>query len=416
MIKSAFMMLLVVQLDTVPSRADLSLLEYCQSVSDYSHELLIADARERGAEADMRRSRKDYLPLVTFDRELNLDFSDNVTGRRWGWLTRAEVSQPIYNGGAVRAEANRAELALEVARCNVESSQLDVEYEAINAYWSLSRAEIYCRAMADYYNIVKSLNEVVARRFDEGYISKSDLLQVSSRLIDAEYQLSAAEQSRLVALHNFNLLRGVDPNTEVSLAESIFDTMYMPMRMSIEDVVTRRPDFQSAMLNVESSFWGIRAARAKFLPQINVGMYALMQPNMPHVKGGGIDFNWGAVVSFSTPIFHFGERRQSVLSARSRHEEAQYALDDVRDNISLQESDGWTNLQSTHARVEAVRRNLDVARENLDISTYSYHEGLATILDVLQAQLSWLQIYTNAIAAQYDYAMAIAAYQYITAD
>lgn len=416
MMRTTFLIVLMGLLGYGSPSADITLREYCQSVSDYSYELQQTDAAERGAEADMRRSRKDYLPLVVFDRELNLYFRDRSPERQWGWLTRADIMQPIYNGGAVRAEAKRAELALEVASNDVEASALGVEYDAINAYWSLSRADIYLKAMTDYYDIVRSLSEVVAHRFEEGYTSKSDLLQVNSRLIDAEYQLSAAEQSRLVALHNFNLLRGAEPNEEVVLAESILDTMYMPQRESVEDITSRRPDYRSAALGVESSFWGIRAARAEFLPQINLGLYALMQPNTPHIKGSGTHFDFGAVLSFSTPIFHFGERRQAVLSARSRYERSQYALDDLRDNISLEESNGWTNLQSTHARVEAIRRNLDVARENLDISTYSYHEGLATILDVLQAQLSWLQIYTNAIAAQYDYAMAIAAYLYITAN
>ena len=59
--------------------------------------------------------------------------------------------------------------------------------------------------------------------------------------------------------------------------------------------------------------------------------------------------------------------------------------------------------------------NLKIAGENLDISTYSYNEGQATILDVLQAQLSWIQIYTNAITAQFNYAVAVSAYERITA-
>mgnify|MGYP000302553494 FL=1 len=60
-------------------------------------------------------------------------------------------------------------------------------------------------------------------------------------------------------------------------------------------------------------------------------------------------------------------------------------------------------------------RNLKIAGENLDISTYSYNEGQATILDVLQAQLSWIQIYTNTITAQFNYAVAVSAYKRITA-
>jgi outer membrane protein TolC len=36
------------------------------------------------------------------------------------------------------------------------------------------------------------------------------------------------------------------------------------------------------------------------------------------------------------------------------------------------------------------------------------------VLDVLQAQLSWIQIYTNAISARYNYAVAWSAYRRIT--
>lgn len=76
---------------------------------------------------------------------------------------------------------------------------------------------------------------------------------------------------------------------------------------------------------------------------------------------------------------------------------------------------GWTALVNSRAQVEAMEQSLRIAGENLDISTYSYGEGLATILDVLQAQLSWIQLYTNAIKAHYNYAVAVSDYRRITA-
>ena len=65
--------------------------------------------------------------------------------------------------------------------------------------------------------------------------------------------------------------------------------------------------------------------------------------------------------------------------------------------------------------MQSSLRNLEIAGENLDISTYSYNEGQATVLDVLQAQISWIQIYTNAITARFNYAVAVSAYMKITA-
>jgi outer membrane protein TolC len=135
---------------------------------------------------------------------------------------------------------------------------------------------------------------------------------------------------------------------------------------------------------------------------------------MPHVKGGGTRLDGGVMLSFSTPIFHFGERKHAVAAVRSDYLREINAIEAVVDRITLDESDTWTNLCSTYDRANTAQRNLAIAQENLVISTYSYREGLATILDVLQAQLSWLQTYTNTITAQYDYAVAVAAYDYVT--
>lgn len=72
-------------------------------------------------------------------------------------------------------------------------------------------------------------------------------------------------------------------------------------------------------------------------------------------------------------------------------------------------------MTESRTQIEATAESLRIAGENLEISTYSYNEGLVTVLDVLQAQLNWIQLYTNSITARYDYALAVAAYERITA-
>lgn len=394
--------------------AQVSLDEYRESVLSYSHELQDAEFVTQGVHERELAARKGYLPFFSLARELNIDVRNPAVGRRWSWLTQLDVSQPIFRGGEVRAAAKRAELATNIAEFDAEATELFVRYTAEVTYWSLSRAESYYNAIVEYVAIVRSLRDVVAERYNEGYISKSDLLQVESRLSDAEYQLSEAKQKRDIAEHNFNLLKGAAPTNVVTLAESIFDELYMPEREAVNEIISRHPNYNSSQIEVDRAFWGIRAERAKYLPQIDVGAYALLQPNTPHVKGGGTRLDGGVILSFSTPLFHFGERKHAVSAARSEYLRQVNAVSAVVDQITLDESDTWTNLCSTNERVATAERNLSIAKENLDISTYSYREGLATILDVLQAQLSWLQIYTNAIAARYDYAVAISAYDYVT--
>ena len=394
--------------------AQVSLDDYCESVLAYSHELQDAEFAKQGAREREIVARKGYLPILSLARELNIEARKPAEGRRWNWLTQLDVSQPIFRGGEVRATAKRAELAFDISEYEAEATEFLVRYTAEVAYWSLSRAEGYYEAIAQYVAIVESLRDVVAERYDAGYISKSDLLQVASRLSDARYQLSEAEQKRDIALHNFNLLRGVEPTSKVVLAESIFNSVALPVRESVDSVILRHPDYNSSELSAMRAFWGIRAERARYLPKIEVGAYALLQPNMPHVRGGGTRLDGGFILSFSSPIYHFGERRHAVAAARSDYLREVNATLAVVDRITLEESDTWTNLCATRDRVATAQRNLSIAEENLSISTYSYREGLASILDVLQAQLSWLQIYTNTLSAQYDYAVAVSAYDYVT--
>lgn len=395
------------------TQAQITLQQYRSSVIDYSHTLRRAEATTEGAEADMQLARKEMLPSLGVSSEANYDLRVGDKARAVSWSMRADVVQPIFYGGVIHATKERAEMLWNEALSREQSAMLDVIYDADVAYWTLSRTEIYYRAIEDYRSIVASLRDVAAHRFEEGYTSKSDLLQVESRLSDAEYQLSRAKQQWMQALHNFNVMRGGDPTDVISLAESILDTMYLPEREDVAEVVLSHPDYVAAIASREASRWAVKVARAAYLPNVGAGIYGLWYPKTPNVRGAGTRLDGGVTLTMTTPIYHFGERRQAMRSARSNLRRAELLAEDIADEIVLNESNGWTNLVSTLERVEAVRHNLNLATENLEISTYAYGEGLGTILDVLQAQLSWLQIYNNAIAAQYDYALAIAAYQYI---
>jgi outer membrane protein TolC len=84
--------------------------------------------------------------------------------------------------------------------------------------------------------------------------------------------------------------------------------------------------------------------------------------------------------------------------------------------ITLAEGDAWTLVMRTNERIVALERSLEIASENLDLSTFAYNEGETSLLDVMQAQISWLQTYKNYLAAHLDYALAVAQYSYVTED
>lgn len=387
--------------------------EYTAQVIEYNIPLQQASLAIEAAEADLRRLNKGQLPAILFNRSATLNLRHSTTERRVGWGTSLEAQQLIYGGGSVRAAIKSGRCELELKQLEEQMRHRDVVLSAQQAYWQLSHATEYRLSIEEYVGIIAQLREVIEHRYEEGYSPKGDLLQIEARLSDAEYLQSEAEQAYLISLHNYNSLCGNRLDRATTLEESILDNIALPERDTREELCESHPEWQMATLRSEIARWAVRSTNAPFLPEIRLNIFGNMQPLTLDKRSSKISFGGGATLDFRTPIFHFGERRVAVAAAESRQLISEVELEAIEDRILLEEQDAWTNILHTLSRVETSARSLEIARENLEISTYAYNEGRTTIVDVMQAQISWLQSYRNMLTAHYDYAIAIAEYRWI---
>ena len=375
----------------LPLAAQTPIADYRHAVMTYSRQLRAASARREAAVERLGEARTGYLPRLAMEGSFSATVRRYNEAERWSFSVLPQLVQTVYGGGGVRAAVAQAEAGYDIALCEEEFSRLEVRYAADYAYWNLSALELYAAAMRQYVALIASLKEVVDRRFEEGYIARGHVLMTDARLSEARYQLVTAEQRAEVALHNFNILRGADASESVKLVDSVRDSIPMPQRMSFAEALERRPDYAAAQLRTVQAEAGVRMARAPFNPQVSVGIGGSWQPRTPNRNGSTL-VDGSAFVKLSVPIFHGGERRRAVGVARALQRESEWNAAQVRDDIVREEMNGWTAIVQSRAQVDASEQSLRIAGENLALSTYSYQEGLVTILDILQAQLSWIQL------------------------
>jgi outer membrane protein TolC len=68
------------------------------------------------------------------------------------------------------------------------------------------------------------------------------------------------------------------------------------------------------------------------------------------------------------------------------------------------------NMEQSRKKVELTDNSLLNAQENLELLTNQYREGLASVIEVLSAQVFWQRAYLSNIEARYQYMLDITDY------
>ncbi|MDE7374046.1 MAG: TolC family protein, partial [Odoribacter sp.] len=296
-----------------------------------------------------------------------------------------------------------------IARLAVEHTISNMVYMADVTYWTVVANKDLLNLAEQYVRLVNELYRIVNKRFEEGAISKTDLLMVQNRLKEAELQLNTASTNYAIATQALNIMIGENPDAEVVLSDSIQQVLRTPGQTGLEVVLKKRADYQVAVMDMEVAKVQTGLARSKFLPQLAVGIKERFGTTMINIDGKS---KWAttAYAQVSIPVFHWGEMRQNVRMSRTQEEIRELERSQLKDQVSKELNNAWVSVTEIAKRLEIVYSSLDIAKDNLVLNTFSYNEGKLPILDVLSAQVSWLQAYTNVVSVNYQYKVALAEY------
>ena len=325
------------------------------------------------------------------------------------------VAQPLYTGGALRAQNKIAQADEKLDRLNAELTLDQIHYQSDAVYWNAAASRAMLEAAARYEEIVKQQFDIIQDRFNDGMISRTDLLMISTRKKETELQYIKARQNYTLALQKLNILMGEDPNAPVDSLCAIGVICEPVTLMNLDDVLQRRADYASTEVNIQKSEAQRKAALSQYNPQINMfltGGWATASPNM----GYDVSFTPILGMNVNIPIFRWGTRFKANRQQKAYIGIQKLQQSYVTDNINEELSAALTKLTETEHQVTTAQETMELAEENLDLATFSYNEGKASMVDVLSAQLSWTQAHSNLINAHLAAKMAVAEYRKVISE
>lgn len=389
---------------------------YRDKVEAYS-QLLKQQRLKATASTEARKiAQTGFLPKIDITAEgtanlSHLDAWNSPAGqyRPYTYQALATLGQPLYTGGSLMARKKIAKADEELDKLATELTLDQIHYQSDAVYWNASAARAGLKAAATFQDIVQQQYDIIQDRFDDGAISRTDLLMISTRRKEAELQYIKARQNHTLALQKLNILMGSEPDAPIdSIAEIDIPTAPI-IPLGLDDVLPRRAEYASTSVNIARSEAQRHAALSRYNPQVSMFLatgwdtgIAYMGQDVPHTPVAG--------VNVSIPIFRWGARFKTNRQQKAYIGIQKLQQSYVTDNILEELSAATTKLTETEQQVKTARENITLAEENLGLVTFSYNEGKASMADVLSAQLSWTQAHTNLIDAYLAEKMAMAEY------
>ena len=409
-------------ISAVAQETHLSREAYRDKVEAYS-QLLKQQRLKAAASTEARKIvQTGFLPKIDITAEgtanlSHLDAWNSPAGqyRPYTYQALATLGQPLYTGGSLIAQKRIAKADEELDKLDIELTLDQIHYQSDAVYWNASAALATLEAAARFVEIVNRQYSIIQDRFNDGAISRTDLLMISTRLKEAELQYIKARQNYTLALQQLNILMGAAPNTPVDSLSEISIASEPVDILGLDDVLPRRADYASTTVNIARSEAQRHAALSKYNPQVSMFLatgwdtgITYMGQEIPHTPVAG--------VNVSIPIFRWGARfktnRQQKAFIGIQKLQQSYITDTILEELSA----ATTKLTETEQQVKTAKENMALAEENLDLVTFSYNEGKSSMADVLSAQLSWTQAHTNLINAYLAEKMAVAEYRKVISE
>ena len=392
----------------------LSVEQYRQKVLEYNQDIQKSQQAVNGALYSLKGIKTGFFPKldITGNYSYQLEKVEFLPGtdlKHDNYGVEAGLVQNVYSGSAVRKQYDVAKLQHAIAQLSVEHTVDNMIYAADVSYWSVAANRNLYELSEQFVQIVRELYEIVNKRFEEGAISKTDVLMVQNRLKEAELQLNTNSTNYKTALQSLNIMMGVEPDAAVVLTDSIQKVLWVPKQEGLNKALERRADYQSAIMGIEMAKLQTDMARSKYLPQMAVGIKEKYGTTLLNGDGKA---QWAttAYAQINIPVFHWGEMRQNVRLSRTQEWTKELERSQLKDQVSKELNNAWVNVIEISKKLEIVYSSLDIAKDNLTLNTFSYNEGKLPIIDVLSAQVSWLQAYTNVVSVNYQYKVALAEY------
>jgi multidrug efflux system outer membrane protein len=355
-----------------------------------NRDVALARARIEEFRAQAGVARAPFFPHVTANGSAGTSqivFGATPPIQFDAWRVTGDVAWELDFWGRTRFGAAAANADLAAQEAAQRATVLSLVSDVALGYLQLLELDEEHAIAARTLESRRATLALAQERYARGVVSELDVRQFEAQMAVPTARLAQVERLRAQQEHALNVLLGESPmavrrgGSLLAAARTVTVPDSLPASL-----LDRRPDVTQAERAYAAAAARVGVTVAARLPAVSIGgFYGTQSPTPDNLFGAGTRV-YQLQLGVSVPLFSGGRQRDEVIAARARADQAKAAYERTVLTALREAGDALVGARTSRDEVTANETLAAALRRALELSELRYRSGVASFLEVLDAQ------------------------------
>jgi outer membrane protein TolC len=324
------------------------------------------------------------------------------------WRRRITLTQPMYRGEFYPALRQGKE-GMRLARENYAFLVKELLFSVARDYYEVLKAKALVEVAMDNLRLATQTLADAREHYRAGTVTKTDVLRAEVQKSEVEQALVSSRNNLLASKKLLGRMAGIQDyqNLEV-LPEATLppgpSKAKQPIEALYQAALVNRDDLKARLSALEVSKWSRRQVWGRFHPILAVDVsYLGIDPENP----SELNDSYAVMFRVIIPILDAGTRFFDLQSTAREMIQARLDYERTKRDIEVEIVTAQLNIDTLRQNLRTLNREVELARENHDLTSKQYRAGVASSLDVQQTLTQLIAARNQLVVQTYDYEVSL---------
>jgi outer membrane protein len=279
------------------------------------------------------------------------------------------------------------------------------------SYLELLKAKMLLEIQKDAVQRGEQQLKIAQSRYELGSASLSDVLKAKVQYGNEKLALIVAQDNVKLSQAKLNALIGRDINLPLEVEDVLVSPeINYTYETALGEAMQNNYEYKKAYQDLRAAKHNLKMAVSNWLPTLSLGYdYSWSNENLDMLGYfWKKDYDRTIRGSLNFNIFNGFQNKTATSNAKLDARYAQENYRQTKENVGLEVKNAYLTIQQAKEKLGLTGESVRSAKEDLDLVQEKYNLGAATMLELLDAEVSFKQAKSDEVQALFDYNLAFA--------